>query len=214
MPLHSLKKQIRTFRFGNDNQTLVYLQNSGNWNGLEFSSIIASCNGNSDEISAMFSEASQYIRKHYANYPIKWKDVFTQKILSQENSEGSRIGSKIRNACPLIIDEVSLHGGYIYGGDTGDKYVKIPELHQNHFPTNEKIKSTIVTNICGFTDKHECKINTWKGSIGEIRDYQKTIINMFIDREMRQWTDAPNSKKDIILTQLKAIKITSTISGI
>ncbi len=204
MPLFSCQKRTYTFRFGQPKRTIVYMQNSGEWNGIDFSSSILSCEGSADEISGLLTQASNYINEKYPSSPIHWQDVFQNKILSPEGTEGDMIGDKIRNRC-FLMDDIHLHGGYIGGGKTGDKFIEIPKLRENHLPIESKDKSIIVTNVCAFTDRHRCQINQRKGSIDEIRQYQQVITKMMMERESRYWLDSPHAKKQPIIDEIQKI---------
>jgi len=201
--LFSKRSHIREMNYG-DKRTVIYLQNSGEWNGTDFSSLILSCKGDPDANADLFTQASNFVHTYYPNFPIRWKDVLNRRILGPENSDGDLIGNKIRDKCSLI-DDVHFHGGHIYGGKTGSRYIEIPKFKENHLPMNDSKKNNIMMNICAFEDKHHCHLEFRKGSINDIRQYQDIILNMIVKREKYEWDQSPSSHKYPIITELYEI---------
>lgn len=193
-----------TFRFGGNKNIVVYAQNSGEWNGSEFSSSLFSCNGDLNEIESIFNHAINYIYRTYRNYPIRWKDIVVGKIFQHENTEGRVLGDQIRDRCS-IIDDTHFKGGYIGNGKSGTSVVHIPELTENHLPVLDKGKKDFLTVTCNFDGFHNCDIEIRKGDLDGVRNYQSIITRIAVNHEVQRWKNTVHRFAPVINKELGQI---------
>jgi hypothetical protein len=188
-----------------DKNILVYLQNNGDWMGSEFSSSILSCNADVNQMESLINHAVNFVFRSYRNYPIRWKDLMNNKLLSEESAEGEMIGDEIRERC-FLIDDVHFRGGYIGGGKSGNKIVQTPELFENHLPVFTSKKQNIVMGVCTFEDGfHSCDVEVRKGKIEDVRKYQNIINQMMLNNEKDKWKRSRSRKKALIIEKLTQI---------
>lgn len=189
----------------NNARTIVYLQNTGQWNGRQFSSTILSCTPKKDEVESYLNRAVTFINKNYKDAPIRWHDMLTNKLLGPESVEGEMIGNFFREKCS-VIDDLLFQGGHIFGGKTGDKYIEEPILLRNNLPLQMDTPTPIIMTICKFNGDHQCNIQYRKGSVEDIRQYQNSIVSdVLLKNEKQTWETSSFIRKDEILAALQRI---------
>lgn len=202
------KRRMPLFRSDHpsDPRTIVYLQNSGRWNGFQFGSTILSCKPKRDEVMAYLAQAHRFIASRYTEHPIRWHDMMTNRLLGPESVDGEMIGNFFRENC-ILLDDVVFHGGHIFGGKTGDKYLEKPEFRADQIPSDMPREVPMLMAICGMKgSRHECTIEPRKSSINDIRKYQKIMANVMVSHEINYWENQPQRRRQEILTELAKIR--------
>lgn len=199
-------------QFGTPEPTIVYLQNNGWNNGRQYSATVLSCNLKRNDVESLLERANNFIIERYRNRPIRWSDVMHKTLLHNESIDADNLGTRFRNHC-LIVDDIHFQGGHIYGGQTGDKFLDLPKLTENHLPIGMSKPTRIAMNICTFNDGiHECTIEERLGSINDIRQYQDIILNLQLRQETDEWSQNVHRKKDEIMVTLEKIKANRTFT--
>jgi len=189
----------------NEIRTLVYLQNSGTFIGSVFNSVILSCKGKESQIENIIKHASNFIERIHTIKPINWKEIADNNIDFYKNTEGKEIVDKVNELC-TIIGYTQFQGPHLYGGKTKEKFYQEPKLIMN-FEMNIKSKNiSTIMSICKFEGKHICNIQLVKSNINDLKNYQHTITDMLIKREIMYWKSTSHEKKNIILQHLSQLK--------
>lgn len=183
-------------------QTIVYMQNGSNFNGIGINSLILSCKGHYDAIETIIKHADNFIERNKTSSPINWKDFIQKKFSEYKNPEGEFIVDRINEKC-VPINAIEFNGGYIYGGKHGDKYVRKPSIKQTFFPMKVKGTHAVILNMCKFDGRHSCDIYIRKGTLAELENYQHENLKMMLNREQSKWEKTSHRKKNIILDALK-----------
>jgi hypothetical protein len=186
-------------------RTIVYLQNSGFLNGNILNSVILSCKGNHNETEDMVKHASSFIERNHITYPIFWNELMERNVNFYKNSGGDVISNKFKDEC-MVVGQLKFQGPHLYGGKSSDKFFQNASLTTDFLPVSMPKKMNIIMSTCKFDEKHVCDVQTWKGSVDDIKNYQRIITKMITQREIEKWNTTSHKNKPEILLQLSKIK--------
>lgn len=186
-------------------RTIVYLQNSGFLNGNVLNSLTLSCEGKHDEVEGIIKHLASFTERNHVTYPIRWENFMEKDPFVYKNTEGEFICDQLRDRC-MIVGKLKFQGGHIYGGKKGDKFIQEPLVDAHFLPFKMNKKLPIIMSTCKFDGDHKCDVNLWKGSVDDIKNYQKIVTKMVVKRELNHWKSTSHRKKSTIVTTLSKIQ--------